>query len=74
MKSKVLYVNLEMTPNSLEYRFYVIYEALGIKQRHLKDILIWSLRGEAQPLVQLAPRLIDFATQKGIDVIIIVPI
>jgi regulatory protein RepA len=73
-KSKVMYVNLEMTPDSLEYRFYVIYEALGIEQRHFKDIVIWNLRGEAQPLDQLAPRLIDIATQEAIDVIIIDPI
>ena len=73
-QSKVLYVNLEMTPDSLEYRFYVIYKALGIESRHFKDIVIWNLRGEAQPLDQLAPKLIDFAIQKGINVIIIDPI
>jgi len=73
-QSRVLYVNLEMTPDSLEYRFYVIYKALGIESRHFKDIVMWNLRGEAQPLDQLAPKLIDFAIQKGINVIIIDPI
>jgi RecA-family ATPase len=73
-KSKVLYVNLEMVANSLEYRFYVTYEALGLKMKHFKDIVIWNLRGEAQPLDQLAPRLITKAGYHGIDVIIIDPI
>jgi hypothetical protein len=73
-KSKVMYVNLEMVANSLEYRFYVTYEALGLEQRHFKDIVIWNLRGEAQPLDQLAPRLINKASYHGVDVIIIDPI
>jgi RecA-family ATPase len=63
-----------MTPDSLEYRFYVIYKAFGIESRHIKDIVIWNLRGEAQPLDQLAPKLIDFAIQNGFDIIIIDPI
>ena len=73
-RSRVLYINLEIDPNSLLNRFYVIYEALGIKPRYYKDIVIWNLRGEAQPLDQLAPDLIHRADYHGVDVIILDPI
>jgi len=73
-QSRVLYINLEIDPNSLLNRFYVIYEALGIKPRHFRDIVIWNLRGEAQPLDQLAPELIHISDYHGVDVIILDPI
>ena len=73
-QSRVLYINLEIDPNSLLNRFYVIYEALGIQPRHFSDIVIWNLRGEAQPLDQLATELIHRADYHGVDVIILDPI
>ena len=72
-QSIVLYINLEIDPNSLLNRFYLIYEALGIRARHFSDIVIWNLRGEAQPLDQLAPELIHRADYHGVDVIILDP-
>ena len=73
-KSKVLYVNLEIDPRSLIYRFIDVYEALGVEPKHNHDIVIWNLRGESQPLNQLAPELIRKASYLGIDVIILDPI
>lgn len=73
-RSRVLYINLEIDPNSLMHRFYKIYEALDIRPKHFKEIVIWNLRGEAQPLNKLAPELIGKAGEYGIDVIIIDPI
>ena len=73
-RSRVLYINLEIDPKSLLNRFFVIYEALGIKPQYYKDIVIWNLRGEAQPLDQLAPDLIRIASNLGVDVIILDPI
>ena len=73
-QSIVLYINLEIDPNSLLNRFYLIYEALGIRARHFSDIVIWNLRGEAQPLDQLATELIHRADYHGVDVIILDPI
>jgi len=73
-RSRVLYINLEIDPNSLIHRFINIYEALGIEPRHFDDIVIWNLRGEAQPLDELAPELIHKADYHGVDVIILDPI
>ncbi len=73
-KSKVLYVNLEIDPRSLIYRFIDVYEALGIEPIHNHDIVIWNLSGESQPLNQLAPELIRKAGYLSIDVIILDPI
>ena len=39
-QSRVLYINLEIDPNSLLNRFYVIYLSLVIKARHYSDIVI----------------------------------
>ncbi|MBQ8159412.1 MAG: PriCT-2 domain-containing protein, partial [Clostridia bacterium] len=52
-KSRVLYVNLEIDPASCVTRFLKIYDALGYKDRHMNDIVIWHLRGHAVPLDQL---------------------
>lgn len=56
-KGGVLYVNLEIDPNSFAQRFIDIHNALGI-DRLSENITIWNLRGEALPLDKLAPKLI----------------
>lgn len=73
-KSRVLYINLEIDPKSLFYRFEKIYETLGIEPENPDDILIWNLRGYAMPLDKLAPILIRKAIYRKVDVIIIDPI
>lgn len=73
-KGRVLYVNLEIDPASCILRFLNIYKALGLKQTHSDDIVIWNLRGHAVPLDQLVPKLIRRVRDRNFDAIIIDPI
>jgi hypothetical protein len=69
-----MYINLEIDRNSLIHRFMDIYEALGIKPKNAHSISIWNLRGSSKPLDELITELIQKATLRGIDVIILDPI
>lgn len=71
---KLLYVNLEIDPNSCIDRFYKIYEAAGIETLHLNNISIWNLRGHAIPMDELVPILINRVKNCKYDAIIIDPI
>ena len=73
-KGRVLYVNLEIDPASCIMRFMKIYEALGLKQNHMDDIIIWNLRGHAVPLDKLVPKLIRRVHDQHFDAIIVDPI
>ncbi len=73
-KSRVLYVNLEIDPASCINRFAKIYKALGYEEQHMKDIIVWNLRGHAVPLDQLVPKLIRRVRDQHLDAIIIDPI
>lgn len=73
-QGKVLYVNLEIDPASCVNRFLKIYQALGEEPKHMKDIIIWNLRGHAVPLDQLVPKLIRRVRDMHLDAIIIDPI
>ena len=73
-KGRVLYVNLEIDPASCVNRFLKIYQALGEEPKHMKDIIIWNLRGHAVPLDQLVPKLIRRVRDMRLDAIIIDPI
>ena len=73
-KGRVLYVNLEIDPASCIMRFMKIYEALGLEQKHMDDIVIWNLRGHAVPLDKLVPKLIRRVRDQHFDAIIIDPI
>ena len=73
-KGRVLYVNLEIDPASCITRFLRIYKALGISRPHCEDLVIWNLRGHAEPLDKLVPRLIRRVQGRGFDAIIIDPI
>ena len=73
-KSKVLYVNLEIDPASCVNRFQTIYKALGIEPKHMDDIMLWNLRGNAVPLDKLVPKLIRRVKNRHLDAIVIDPI
>jgi len=73
-KGRVLYINLEIDPASCVNRFIKIYEALELERTHMKDIVIWNLRGHAVPLDQLVPKLIRRVRDQHLDAIIIDPI
>ena len=73
-QSKVLYVNLEIDPASCVNRFLKIYKALGAAPKHMNEIMIWNLRGHAEPLDQLVPKLVRRVRDMRLDAIIIDPI
>lgn len=73
-QGKVLYINLEIDPASCINRLLKIYEALGIEQKHMENIVIWNLRGKALPLDKLSPKLIRRMENKGYTAFVLDPI
>ncbi len=73
-KSRVLYVNLEIDPASCVNRFLTIYEALGMEPKHMNDIMLWNLRGNAVPLDKLVPKLVRRIKNRHFDAVVIDPI
>ena len=73
-QGRVLYVNLEIDEASCFHRFRDVYEALGIKERHLKNIDIWNLRGQTEALDTLVPKLIRRMKKQTYAAVIIDPI
>ena len=71
---KVLYVNLEVDPESCLHRFHDVYMRMGIDPKHLDNITIWNLRGRAIPMDKLTPFIINRYKDKGFVAIIIDPI
>lgn len=73
-QGKVLYVNLEVDDNSCWHRFKDMYDALGLSGEGRGNIDVWQLRGEAEPMDKLAPKLIRRAQKQHYIAIIIDPI
>ena len=73
-KGKVLYVNLELHDSSCKHRIKDVYTKLGWPPVNLQNLQTWGLRGKAQPMNVLTPRLIRRAKDKGYIAIIIDPI
>ena len=73
-KGRVLYIHLEIDPASAIERFRKIYEKYGMEPEHAADIEIWNLRGYAQQLDELTPKIIRKIADKHIDAIILDPI
>ena len=73
-KGRVLYVNLELDRASCLHRFRDVYETMGLRPEHIRDIDIWNLRGNSVPMDKLAPKLIRRAVKKGYIAVVIDPI
>ena len=73
-QGKVLYLNLELDPDSCMHRFQDVYNALGLPPAHFNQIAIWDLRGIPVQLDKLAPKLIRRAKKQGFTAIIFDPI
>lgn len=73
-QGRVMYVNLELDRASCLHRFRDVYEALGWRPDHLKNIDVWNLRGRSIPMDKLAPKLIRRALKKDYIAIVIDPI
>ncbi len=73
-QGRVLYVNLEIDPNSAIDRMKKIYAKIGINMDHADNIRMWNLRGYAIPLSDLVPKLIHRVQNMGLSAVIIDPI
>ena len=73
-KGRVSYVNLELDAASCFSRFHEIYEKLGVRPDHIKDIDIWNLRGHSCPLDRLSRIMIHRFKDRGYSAVIIDPI
>lgn len=73
-QGKVLYVNFEIDDASFIHRFNDIYSALKIPPEHLGNIEVWNMRGHAQPMEKLVPKLIRRAKEQHFVCVIIDPI
>ena len=73
-QGRVMYVNLELDTASCYHRFSDVLHTLGLPLDNVKNIDIWNLRGQSEPLDQLAPKLIRRASKSNYTAIIIDPI
>lgn len=73
-QSKVLYVNLELDAASCWHRFSDAYDALGLSPAFAENIDVWNLRGMAQPMNKLLPKMVRRGRDAGYEVIVIDPI
>lgn len=73
-QGKVLYINLELDPDSCFHRVAEIYNKLKITPQHADNLQIWNLRGHAVPMNRLAPLLIQRFKEKHYEAVIIDPI
>lgn len=77
-EGKVLYVNLELDRASCFNRIHMIEQKLGlVEPRHIRkrsNLEVWNLRGSAEPMRVLAPKLIRRAKKRNFDMIVIDPI
>lgn len=73
-QGRVLYVNMELDPNSCAHRFRDLYEAMGIGRPRLENVSIWNLRGHSTPLDKLAPIMARRFKDGGYKAVILDPI
>ena len=73
-QGKVLYVNLELDRASCLHRLKSLYSAYGLAPAGIGNIDIWNLRGKAESMDKLAPKLIRRAEKKQYKAVIIDPI
>ena len=73
-QGKVLYINLEIDDSSFANRVNDIYNALSWLPHHREDFFYWTLRGMADPLDELAPKIIEAMKEKSFAAVIIDPI
>ena len=73
-KGKVLYIDFELSEASSWDRLHKIIDALGLGTESLENIAIWSLKGQATTLDNLADKIIRKCKANGFDVVILDPI
>ena len=77
-RGRVLYVNLEIDPPSLDCRFRKVADDVLTKgtagDDWMRNVDVWNLRGKSSPMDVLAPRLIRRMAGKGYSMVIIDPL
>lgn len=73
-QGKVLYIDFELSEASSWDRLHKIIDALGLGTDCLENIAIWSLKGQATTLDNLADKIIRKCKANGFDVVILDPI
>ena len=71
---KVLYINLEIDPNSFINRFDKIFKAWNCKPKNPHNLKIWNLRGRAVPIAELAPKIVRRIKGQGYIAVILDPL
>lgn len=72
-QGEVYYINLELDSASCLHRFKDVYRAMKIPPDHMKNIVIWNLRGKSRPLEDLVPEIIKRGREHKYMAIIIDP-
>lgn len=73
-KGKVLYLNLEIDRPSFWHRMDSVYKAWGWPVQKAKNIEVMNLRGHAEPLSDLAPKLEAVIKRRKYSLVIVDPI
>lgn len=76
MQGRVLYINMEVMQSDFEARYKSIYKAKGkpATDQGKDNFEYWNLRGKAEPLEKLAPKIIRRCRNNGYLAIIVDPI
>lgn len=76
MQGKVLYINMEVMQSDFEARFKAIYKAYGrpTTSKGTDNFDFWNLRGKAEPLDKLTPKIIRRCRDANYTAIIVDPI
>ena len=77
-RGRVLYVNLEIDPPSLDCRFRKVADDVLTKgtagDDWMRNVDVWNLRGKSSPMDVLAPRLIRRMAGKDYSMVIVDPL
>lgn len=76
MQGRILYINMEVMQSDFEARYKSIYKAYGkpASDEGIENFEWWNLRGKAEPLDKLAPKIIRRCRAKKYLAIIVDPI
>lgn len=76
MQGKVLYINMEVMQSDFEVRYKSVYKAYGkpATEEGQDNFDYWNLRGKAETLEKLAPKIIRRCRDKNYLAIIVDPI
>lgn len=76
MQGKVLYINMEVMQSDFEARYKSIYKAYGkpASDKGMDNFDYWNLRGKAETLDKLAPKIIRRCRNKNYLAVIVDPI